>query len=295
VELRSQNMVKRIISKGLGLGGARIFTVGLGVTLAVILGLAAATASPTPAVAQGGVVSAHGVWNRVNTEGPTRIQVGEPSSAGRPYRVPVQTFFPLENHENCISPPQQKLERRAGNGPWQLVWAETTFNTPFIRQLLDTDKSYRYRFTVSCSKANGVESSVTNGVRFSMHVIEDDKPPPTGITYNGHWVVSRFGSPSGDSTHVAKQVEASATISYDGIAAAWVTTLNGESPVPARVACEGVLCASIDTSNPTPEYRRVYWSDTWNTWSTQKAHRVQVIADDPNDVDVDAFIIIRKV
>src|SRR5215208_2411702 len=110
-------MVKRIISKGLGVGGARIFTVGLGVTLAVILGLAAATASPTPAVAQGGVVSAVTVMNRVTYQD----KVWEPSSAGQPYRVPVQTFWGLQNSENCISSPQQRLERQDGNGPWHLV------------------------------------------------------------------------------------------------------------------------------------------------------------------------------
>jgi hypothetical protein len=295
VELRSQNMVKRIISKGLGLGEARIFTIGLGVMLAVILGLAAATASPTPAVAQGGVVSAMGVWNRVESGGPTAShgKVWDPSSAGQPYRVPVQTFWDLQNQENCTSPPHQKLERQDGNGQWQLVWAGSG-PAPYIRQLLETDKSYRYRHTVSCMKAQGPESSVTNGVRFSMHVIEDDKPPPKGITYNGQWVVSRFGLFSGNSTHVAKQVEASATITYDGIAAAWVTTLDAEDTVRARVACERVLCASLDTSYPTREYRRVAWSDSWNTnyRSTNKGHRVQVIADDPyGHVDVDAFII----
>jgi len=271
--------------------------IGLGVILAVILGLAAASASPTPAVAQGGVVSAMGVWNQVESGGPTAShgQVWEPSSAGRPYRVPVKTFWDLQNQEDCISPAQGKLERQDGNGPWQLVWAGTSFGHPYIRQLLDTDKSYRYRLTVSCMKAHGVESSVTNGVRFSMHVIEDDKPPPKGITYNGQWVVSRFGPVSGDSTHVAKQVEASATITYDGIAAAWVTTRDAEDTVRARVACERVLCATIDTSSPTREYRRVIWSDAWNTWSSQKVHRVQVIADDPfGHVDVDAFVLVSE-
>jgi hypothetical protein len=45
-------MRKTIFSKGLRVGGARISTVGLGVLLGVILGLAATTAFPTPTVAQ---------------------------------------------------------------------------------------------------------------------------------------------------------------------------------------------------------------------------------------------------
>jgi hypothetical protein len=309
--LRSKNVRKKFSTSD-----ARACTVGLGIMLAVILALAAATTSPTPAVAQGriegsippqqaqgGTLGIH-IWHRVEH----LSQLGDPSQAGQPYSVRVATYWALQNFQDCISPPVQRLERQQGYfgpgdyGPWELVWEGTTpSGLRVVQETLQTDKRYRYRVSTACYKRDDsgnlrVEFTFTDGVPFWMSVWQDDEPTPGSINYNGKWIASSYGFPSGGSTHNAVQFGATATYTYRGIAAAWVSTLDNEDdPVEARVACDRMLCGSVDTSSRTRGYRRVVWSGDWRTGNDNNIHRIQVIADNSQgDIDVDAFIIIRE-
>jgi hypothetical protein len=122
-------MGKMIFSKVLSVGGARTSTVGLGVMLAVILlGLAAAIAFPTPAVA------VHGPPHPP-TATALNQQVAEDealSSGGPPYRIEVDTFWQLRDDGPLNCKPgtvKQELWRdtRGGTGahPYALIWQST--------------------------------------------------------------------------------------------------------------------------------------------------------------------------
>jgi hypothetical protein len=318
VDLRSQNIRKTITSKGLLLlRGARVSTVGLGVMLAVILlGLAAATALPTPAVAQNepadleqlGSVLAQGVSPNLRVlEGP-------------PYLVPVttrrwedrsKTFVTWS--ESCTTEPQVRIERRSGRDPsFQLVWQGALLNQPRT-EYLRIQTLHEYRLVAQCQKPSGLSIGTMQSAPFVIQVVEDDKLPPEPgtvwaptIGYLGNWVTKSSGFPSGDSTHEARQDGAAAILPYYGIAAAWVSTLD-DSPTLARVVCDErrdpqggwIPCAEVETEDPDPgisgRSRRVVWASRWDDQSTSRRHEVRVISNESHDVDVDAFVTVTRV
>jgi hypothetical protein len=312
-------MGKKIFSRFLWVGGARTFTVGLGVMLAVtLLGLAAATALPTPAVAQnepdleqlGSVLEQQVNPNRRVLEGP-------------PYLVPVTTRWWEDRSktsvtwsESCTTEPQVRIERRSGPGisqnPFQLVWQGALLNEPRT-EYLRIQTLYEYRLVVQCQKPSGLSMDAMRSVTFIIQVVEDDKLPPEPghvwaptIGYLGNWVTKSSGFPSGDSTHEARQDGAAAILPYYGIAAAWVSNLDDSSTL-ARVVCDEqrdpqggwIPCAEVDTEDPDPgisgRSRRVVWSSKWDHRSTSRRHEVRVISDERHDVDVDAFVTVTQV
>jgi hypothetical protein len=272
--------------------------IGLGVILTVILGLAAASAPPKPAVAQGGEFRVKAIFQKIDDSRARLLSTTD----GKPYNLAITTWWELENYQGCSSDSIQTLDRKAAGGPWERVWSGTgTSPPPKLYTRVWTGRVYIYSLRVACPKGN-VVIHVQDAVTFHIAVMENDKPPPGSISYRGQWIKSTSGRPSGGSTHVAKQVGASATMTYGGMAAAWVSTIDkGEASVPARVACDYKLCGTVDTAWPGDglfdgllygQYKRVVWSNTWSSKSSHNVHRVQVIADDPSDVDVDALLLV---
>jgi subtilisin family serine protease len=222
------------------------------------------------------------------------------SSGGPPYDVFVHTYWTLDNWEIgrvCQSGTvQQTLEIQVGNGPFQVTWqgTEPTGDLDLVTQLLQTDTTYRYRHTATCQSPSGnTVTGVTYGVRFSLHVIEDNTP---AITYTGNWVPRSSPRATGGTTHEARQVGAFASLGYYGIAAAWVTTVYDRSyPIQARVYCDGAPCGTVNTGEHNfTEEQVVKWSNTWRSQSSNRAHVVQVISDENRLVEVDAFIVVRR-
>jgi subtilisin family serine protease len=222
------------------------------------------------------------------------------SSGAPPYDVSIDTFWVLRDWEigkACQSGTvQQKLELQVGNGPFQVTWqgTEPTGDLDLVTQGLQTDTTYRYRHTTTCQSPSGnTVTGVTHGVRFSLRVIEDNSP---AINYVGTWVPRISVRATGGTTHEANQVGATASHTYDGIAAAWVTTVDEKDyPIQARVMCDGAPCGTVNTGeNEFGEERAVKWSYIWSSQSSNGRHTVEVISDESRLVDVDAFIIVRR-
>jgi subtilisin family serine protease len=228
------------------------------------------------------------------------------SSGGPPYDVSVVTSWVLGDWEigrACHSGTvQQILELQVGNGPFQVTWqgTEPTGDLDLVTRTLRTDTTYRFRHTATCQSPSGNTPSgntvtgVTYGVRFSLRVIEDNSP---AINYVGTWVPRTSASATGGTTHEARQVGATASHTYDGIAAAWVTTVDEKPyPIQARVMCDGVPCGTVNTGeHEFGEERAVKWSSTWSSESSNRRHTVEVISDESRLVDVDAFIAVHRV
>jgi len=293
---QSGNMVKSIISKGLGLGGARIFTVGAGVILSAMLWLAAAT----PLTAQI-IIEPNNPWVLVLRHEPDFGSTVTPDLGVR-----VRTTWELDRPGRCPEPLKQELYRRTGSqtkNPGELIWQGKGYTAPRFRHYLKLNTEYQYHLFVTCPPLD--EGHLYPGVTeapFGFRILEDDRGPaalwPT--LYRGTWVTRQGKEFSGGSTHEARQDQSSATIGYNGLAMAWLTTSDAKpsgDQDQARVACDRRLCATVSTAvGSVTKPRRVMsagWLSVWGHWSTQGPHRLQVIADDNEGVDVDAFLLVE--
>jgi hypothetical protein len=312
VTVTGENMGKTIFSKVLWVGGARASTVGLGVMLAVILVLASATAFPTPAVA------VHGPPHPPTANSLTQ-QVAEDealSPGGPPYTIKVDTSWQLRNVGPLDCKPgtvrQQLWQYTTGTGgpPYELVWQSTEDRERYsVRQRLQTSNSepfakYWYIHNAYCENPRGdnvVGSTI--GAPFALHVFEDDPGfhplAPLVLRYAGDWITRPSHYATGGTTHEARQVGAAATVAYDGIAAAWVTTLDEDHDVQASVmwdTCSGTFgCpATRYTGDEFGDARVVKWSNSWNEISYNSRHWVKVISDESRRVDVDAFVLVVR-
>jgi hypothetical protein len=283
--MRCENMVKTVFSKG-----ARVSTVGLGVMLAVILlGLAAATAFPTPAGAfhQGiGGPRTDYFMQEIAVDGCRELaseNLDEPcrtlDPSTPPYRVKVSTAWPPLAVSNRCEPGtvRQKLEREVDNGPYTLVW-EGPYLPPeeqekfWVRDALLTsppegpDTTYLYRHTATCQNASGhtLRGVATTSPRFSLHVLQDDFAHPflpLVLRYGGNWVTDHDPRATGGTTHEAKEVGATATLRITALGVAWVTTVD-EKPYEIQA-----LVSSRPECDPT----------------TQRPEACPPVKKDPND------------
>jgi hypothetical protein len=160
--------------------------------------------------------------------------------------------------------------------------------------------TYHYIHLARCQNPSGdMVTGATSGVPFSLYVIED---PWVYFTYAGDWITRPSRYATGGTTHEARQVGATANLSYPGIAAAWVTTLDEDKDVQASVMWDTciVTFACPDTVNTGDEFgdaRVVKWSSSWTGWygnSYNRAHTVQVTSHESRLVDVDAFVLVRE-
>jgi hypothetical protein len=315
---RSKDVHKKLFSKVSWVGGARVFTVGLGVMMAVMLGLAATPAQPLPAINLDFIRVEHSF-----EEYPFRRD--DPSGAaddGPPYTVPVVTRWddtgvstlPNWIGTNCTATRAKwELQRRVGTDPaWQLVKQGTTEQSAEVVQRLQTDTRYQYRWQITCKKANPSGSGtqlitrMNSGGVFQIEVVEDNQlvnRPDLSLSWAGDWLIDDGGSYSGGATHEAQQDGAYAVLLYEGLAAAWVTTLDSFN-TRARVEClDGagnlVGCGRVNTENgQLNRYQRVAW--TSNSWAYQPKQpspvnanqEIRVISEENEDFDVDAFFVV---
>lgn len=229
-----------------------------------------------------------------------------------PY-VAVNTTLQLDRPGRCPWPGLvMELWRQTGDqpGPGDLIWQGTGYSAPLFKQYLALNTRYRYHASARCpaEPVGGVDFTpmVSDGVAFGIRLQDDlSSGWPSWPFYNGMWSTLYGPGYIGGTAHDARQSGASATIQYAGVAAAWVTTRDYKpawDQDPARVACDYQLCNSFTTALPSATYtglaqfRRVMsagWLSNWGSSSTNSPHRLQVIADDSDGVDVDAFLIVE--
>jgi hypothetical protein len=231
--------------------------------------------------------------------------------------VRVQISWALDHPERCTLPSGEQVALRQllfeASGPrgqtgfdsFRQVAQFTSFDARRTRRDLDIGRKYQYQVIAFCP-AWGFDGSALVGPSFAIDIREDTDPQ---ISYFGTWVTRQGADFSGGSTHEARGIGdpatinyTDATINYFGLAAAWVTTRDPKPPGDqdgARVACDGVLCAVLQTSLPQPPFtapkpRQVqsagfFRSFRWD--SVPGMHQLRVIANDHDGVDLDAFVI----
>jgi hypothetical protein len=273
-----------------------------------MLGFAAATTTATTAVAQQDPLRYIALDHRIPPQGKV--------FDGPRYTIPVSTAWWDEEPmfswiaQNCSTPsdPQWQIERQVGDGAWQVFREGTGGNFGGGVDRVQANTVYRYRLTLTCHKGTTPVTETKLGNRFWIGVVEDNQAPPgPTIGWLGNWVEKTIFSYSGGTTHeVTGRLPAAAIFQYEGIAAAWVTTLDRDSNQEARVVCDEkrdaqgnwVPCAEVDTEDPTPETRtdrprRVAWSPRFSSFENNDNHEVRVIPSD-FDIDVDAFLVVHR-
>jgi hypothetical protein len=283
---RSKDMHKTIFSKVLCVGGARASTVGLGVLLAVMLVLAAATAFPTPAGAvhlgdRGGPTA--GYFNQeIAVDGCrelAREDIDEPcvtvDPSEPPYTVEVDTSWFLsrwDDPDRCKpGTTRQILARQVDNGPFVVVWEGTepaprgtASGTNTVRNGLQTSSlfpevpptTYRYRHTATCENPAGhrVQGPPTFSPAFWLHVLDNDAEiTPLVLQYGGNWLPLHRTRAIGGTTHEAKEGGATATLRITALGVAWVTTVDEKSyPIEARVSSQPECDVSVQRLEACP-------------------------------------------
>jgi hypothetical protein len=114
----------------------------------------------------------------------------------------------------------------------------------------------------------------------------------SSVVYTGTWTSSSKAENSGGSVKSATVAGASASLTFNGRAVSWVTTLR-DTAGGAQVFVDGVLVTTIDTYAATTTYRQVVFSKAWSSYGTHTIKVVVVGTADRPRVDLDAFEVMR--
>ncbi len=179
-----------------------------------------------------------------------------------------------------------RLERSVNGGPFApvslpvLASREVTLNLAY---------GTRYTFRVAATDNAGTTSGWTVAPSFTPTVYSEGS---SRVTYSGTWVASHSSGYLGGAVRYASVARRRATISFSGLAVAWVATA-AASRGSGRIYADGVHQGTYSTYRSSPSYRRII---TGRTFTTVRAHtyRVEVVGTYGHPrVDLDAFIVLR--
>jgi hypothetical protein len=314
-------MVKAIFSKVLWVGGARVSTVGLGVILGVILGLAAVPATGTPAAAQTDNPWVSFLRHELVFD---KMVNADASESFAPHSIQVRTWWELDHPEKCPVPLHQRLFRQTGNEPLPgtLIDDFSSYGSPngvnsWYQHTLKLNTSYQYFLGVTCPPLDSGGSfgpAFVEDEPFGIRLEEDTGVEPMFLPiFQGAWNTAQGAGFSGGTTHQATQLEPRALLAEGGFAAGWVTTRDPKPTLDedrAKVFCNErnnvtgtpVQCADVTTSvvnapGQQPLYKRVKsagWLSRWDSTTEYQLLRVVVVPEDAEGVDVDAFVIVEE-
>jgi hypothetical protein len=179
-----------------------------------------------------------------------------------------------------------RLERSVNGGPFTPVALPLTASREVTLTLA---YGTRYTFRVAATDNAGQASGWTLGPSFTPTVYSERS---SRVSYSGTWASSRSSSYLGGTARYASVARRRATISFTGLAVAWVGTA-GRSRGSARVYADGALQGTYSTYRSSGSYRRVI---TGRTFTVVRAHtyRIEVVGTRGHPrVDLDAFIVLR--
>ena len=177
------------------------------------------------------------------------------------------------------------VQRAYDGGAYGTIASATTATT--LNWTMTPGHSYKFRVRAR-DKAGNV-GSWTTAYTWNASLTQNTS---SSVAYTGAWATSSATEHSGGSVKSASAAGASATLTFNGRAVAWVTTL-GEDSGEVQVWVDGALVTTVDTHADSTTYRQVVFSEGWSGYGSHTIKLVAVgTAEHPKAV-LDAFEIIR--
>jgi hypothetical protein len=200
-------------------------------------------------------------------------------------RVPVTIAWSGTGADAAIA--SYKLQRlNAAGTAWTDVPLVPALATSVRLNL--TAGTTAYRFRVRAIDAAGEVSDVATGPTIRISQLQETS---SAIKWSGTWSKQSVRTASGGKLRYTTRKNASATITWNGRAIAWIAP-TGPKEGKARVYLDGTLIASPNLRGAT-RAQRVIAVAHWNPSGT---HRLKIVclgtAGHPR-IDVDAFVVIR--
>jgi len=146
---------------------------------------------------------------------------------------------------------------------------------------------HTYQFEVAATDNAGNTSAATQGIVYKLSLFQENA---SAIKYSAGWTRQALAGANGGSVDFATVAGKTATFSFTGFQAAWVST-QGPARGSATVKLDSGTAQTIDTNASSPKTAEIAGVVT----GTQGAHKVAVnvlgTAGHPR-IDVDAFIVL---
>jgi hypothetical protein len=278
--------------------------VSLWTSLIALAAAAVAAATATPAAAQ-----VPGPSVNLATDVEFRLGGGLLQPDGR---VPLRIRFVLDRPERCEPGPLTQIifrdsgPRRVGFTTVEQVARFTSPTRPYAAgtfgDQLDPAMKYQYRVVAFCG--DRFTGEFVQGPAFSIDFSRDRFSTASGPlpAYLGTW--SLIGGPYiGGVTFEANEFGDFAELTTNFLAAAWVTTRDlrpSSDTDQASVACDGRLCAVTPTSLDETQFSQTRPQQVmivnrfreFDSESVARFHKLRIIANDHDGVDLDAFLMV---
>jgi hypothetical protein len=217
------------------------------------------------------------------TVGPPRASFVAGSRASRS-SVPIRISWSQADGGSGVG--AAHLARSVNGGPFTSIRLASV-----AAQEITLNLAYgtRYAFRIAATDNAGMTSGWTVGLAFTPTLYSEGS---SRITYGGRWTVSRSSSYLGGAARYTTVARRRATLSFTGLAVAWVATA-ARTRGSARVYLDGVRLGTYSTYRSSPMYRRVITGRAFPSVG-RHTYRVEVVgtARRPR-VDLDAFIVLR--
>ena len=177
------------------------------------------------------------------------------------------------------------VERSTNGGAFTRIASATTVASMNIA--LKPGSSYRFRVRAR-DKVGNLGAWTTTSSWYPLLTQQTG----TYVKYTGTWATASSAAFSGASLKHASAAGASASLTFNGRAIAWVTTL-GPATGEVAVYIDGVLAGTVDTYAEATTERAVVFSRSWTTYGTHTIKLVVVGTADRPRADLDALALVR--
>jgi len=176
-----------------------------------------------------------------------------------------------------------KLQRQVSGGSWSTMTLSSATATK-IYQSLTKGKVYRYR--VRATDKTGLTSTYAYSPSFKA-VVSDETS--SLLSYAGAWSIGTYSAYFGGHDRYTKAAGASATYTFTGSSAAWVSK-KSSSRGSAQVYVDGVLVATINLYATTATNRAQVFAFNWGTNGTHTIRIVNLATSGHPRIDLDAMV-----
>ncbi|HYI21569.1 MAG TPA: hypothetical protein VEX62_02935 [Candidatus Limnocylindrales bacterium] len=198
----------------------------------------------------------------------------------------MRAAWPAATDESGVA--SYELQRRKGTGAWTAVTLATPTSTSADVAVIPGSA---YTFRLRASDTEGNMSDWTTTTSATLALVQESG---AGVVYGGTWKNAGLSGSSGGTVRYAGGAGRSATFSFSGTSAAFVST-RGPGRGIAEMWLDGVFVQNVDLYNATTAKRSVVWAPS--SALAPGAHTLEVRVNGTKNalstksrVDVDAFL-----